>query len=247
MSRPRLILASTSPFRRELLARLRIPFAVMAPHFHEIPPAGRPLTADAVRALVLENARGKAESLRASCPDSWILASDQLAECDGLALAKPLAAERAFEQLRFLSEKEHWLHTAVVLLDARDGSTEAEVVTNRLRIRTLSDERIRRYVELEQPWNAAGSYLSERLGIALFDYLRGDDPTAIIGLPLIATCRLLEAAGLSPLDPVGPSPLEAAGMSSLESGGNPSLESEGMPPEARGLAGAPGPNEESRA
>jgi septum formation protein len=197
----RLVLASTSVFRRDLLARLRLPFETAAPGFQEILPPTGPVDADAVRAVVRENAVGKALSLREVYPDALILASDQLGECEGRVLAKPGTEERAREQLRFLAGKEHRLHNAVALLDTRDGRLVHELVTSRLWMRPLAEERIRRYVELERPLHSAGSYLSESLGIALFDSLSGDDPTAIIGLPLTAVVRLLERFGVSPLDP----------------------------------------------
>jgi septum formation protein len=199
MKRPPLILASTSPYRRDLLARLRIPFEQVDPGFDEIAaPAGR-ITPESVRALVLENARGKALSLGGRHPDALILASDQLGECDGRLLSKPGTAEKALAQLRFLSGKEHRLHGAVALLDPREGRCDAEVETTHLRMRPLPEEALRRYVELDHPVTSAGSYFSERLGIVLFEWLRADDPTAVIGLPLLLTVRLLERAGISPL------------------------------------------------
>jgi septum formation protein len=196
-----LILASTSPFRRELLLRLGIPFETVAPPFDEIPPPPGPSSPDQIRSLVLENARGKAASVGRVRPSAWVLASDQLGECEGRALSKPGTAERAVEQLSFLAGKEHRLHTAVVLRRAQDGRTEAEVVTAHLRVRPLGAFALRRYVDLERPLGCAGSYRIEGLGIALFESVRCEDPTAVIGLPLIATCRLLEWAGLSPLAP----------------------------------------------
>jgi septum formation protein len=202
VSHRQLVLASTSIFRRDLLARLRLPFETAAPRFDELSPPPGPVDADTVRAVVRENAVGKALSLRPAYPDALILASDQLGECEGRVLAKPGTEERACEQLRFLAGKEHRLHNAVALLDARDGRLSHEMVTSRLRMRPLSEERIRRYVELERPVHSAGSYLSESLGVALFESLGGDDPTAIIGLPLTSVVRLLERFGVSPLDPV---------------------------------------------
>lgn len=196
--RPRLILASTSPFRRELLARLGVPFVSIAPEFVETVPSG-PVEAGSVRRAVLENARGKAASLRAAHPGSLILASDQLGECDGHLLAKPGTAEAALAQLLALAGRQHRLHTAVVLLDAATGELAEEVVTSPLTMRPLDEDRLRRYVELDQPLHSAGSYLSERLGIVLFEELGGGDPTAIIGLPLIAVTRMLERFGLDPL------------------------------------------------
>lgn len=199
MTVPRVILASTSPFRRELLARLRIPFEAEAPLFEELEPPTGPLLREQVRALVLENARGKAASLRDAHPQALLLASDQLGECDGRVLSKPGTEERAVEQLLYLRGKEHRLHTAVVLLEAATGRLEEEVVTSTLRLRELSEPRLRRYVQLERPLASAGSYLSEGLGIALFEELGGPDPTAIVGLPLIAVTRLLERFGVDPL------------------------------------------------
>jgi septum formation protein len=198
MGQPELVLASTSPYRKELLARLRLPFTAVSPAFTEVSPP-EPVTPDEVRAAVLENARGKALSLGRHRPQAVILASDQLGECLGRLLRKPGTLERALEQLRFLSGKEHRLHTAVVLYQAAGEVLRTEVITSTLRIRPLPEEELRRYLEKERPLDCAGSYISEGLGIALFEYLRGDDPTAIIGLPLLATCRLLEEAGLSPL------------------------------------------------
>jgi septum formation protein len=207
-----LILASTSRARAELLGRLRLPFRTAAPRFEENSLAGRPIRPEAVRALVLENARGKALSLAAEYPDAFILGSDQLGECEGELLSKPGTEAAALEQLLFLRGKEHRLHTAVVLLETGTGRCDAEVVSNHLRVADLTDERLRDYVTLEQPLHCAGSYMSEGLGIALFDYLRGDDPTAIVGLPLVATCRLLRDFGFEPLrDPSGDGPASRGG------------------------------------
>ena len=143
---------------------------------------------DRARCYVSDQAHhavGKALSLRESYPQALILACDQLGECEGRVLAKPGTEARAREQLRFLAGKEHRLHNAVALLDARDGRLLYEMVTSRLRMRPLTGERIDRYVELERPVDSAGSYRSESLGVALFESMGGDDPTAIIGLPLL--------------------------------------------------------------
>lgn len=201
--RSKLILASTSPFRRELLARLGLPFTAVAPEFAEVAPV-EPVDAGSVRHAVRENARGKAASLQASHPDSLILASDQLGECDGQLLTKPGTAEAARAQLRLLSGRQHRLHTAVVLLEAATGEIAEEIVTSPLTMRPLDESRLRRYVELDQPLHSAGSYLSERLGIVLFEELGGGDPTAIVGLPLITVVRMLERFGLDPLGEARP-------------------------------------------
>jgi septum formation protein len=193
------ILASTSPYRRELFARLRIPFDTAAPRFEELPAPTAQVTAEEVRQLVLQNARGKAGSLRDAYPDGLLLASDQVGECEGRILNKPLTEERAVEQLLFLRGREHRLHTAVVLLDSRSGREVEEVVVSPLRMRDLREEQVRRYVRLEQPLQCAGSYLSEGLGVALFERMGGDDPTAIVGLPLITVTRMLAEFGVDPL------------------------------------------------
>jgi septum formation protein len=199
MDQRRIILASTSPYRRELLGRLGLLFEVAAPEHQEVLPSNGFMRPEQVSALVLENARGKALSVSRAHPNALILASDQLGECDGRILNKPGTAERAREQLLALTGKEHRLHTGVVLLDARSGRSGSEVVTNQIRLRPLSEVQIRRYIEQDQPLQCAGSYFMERLGIVLLEYVRGDDPTAVIGLPLIATCRLLEDFGIHPL------------------------------------------------
>jgi septum formation protein len=198
LGEPELILASTSIFRSDLLKRLRIPFRVAAPSYSEVSPA-EPVTPETVRTAVLENAVGKGLSVAAAHPRALILASDQLGECEGRLLAKPGTPERALEQLSRLSGKEHRLHTAVVLVRAETGERSGEVITNTLRMRALPESALRRYLELEDARFCAGSYISEGLGVALFESLGGDDPTAVIGLPLIATTRLLEAAGISVL------------------------------------------------
>jgi septum formation protein len=195
-----LVLASTSPYRLRLLERLRLPFETAAPAFEEIAPPPGPVTAEQVRALVSANARGKAASLRGAHPGSLILASDQLGECEGRALTKPGSEEAAVGQLLWLRGRKHRLHTAVALLDARNGRLEEAVVTSPLRMRHLPEDRLRRYVALERPLRSAGSYHSEGLGIVLFETMGGDDPTAIVGLPLIAVTRLLAAFGLDPLE-----------------------------------------------
>jgi septum formation protein len=199
MTSPRVILASTSLFRRDLLARLRIPFESATPRFDEIVPPRGAIPAESVRSYVRQNARGKAASLREAYPQSLLLASDQLAECEGQVLAKPGTEEKAVEQLLFLRGKEHRLQTAVVLLEAGTGRIEEEVVTSVLRMRILSESRLRRYVQLESPLHSAGSYLSEGLGITLFEAIGGSDPTAVIGLPLITVVRLLERFEIDPL------------------------------------------------
>lgn len=201
MGSVRLILASSSPYRRELLRRLRIPFEAADPEFEEIPPPPEPASTADVQSVVLDNARGKARSLRGRFPGSLILGSDQLGECEGRVLSKPGTRERAMEQLGFLSGREHRLHGGIILLDDASGRERAEVTVSTMRMRELSPQQIRRYVDLDDPVHSAGSYKSECLGVALFESMRGDDPTAIVGLSLAATCRLLLEAGVDVLGP----------------------------------------------
>ncbi|MBM3287743.1 MAG: Maf-like protein [Candidatus Eisenbacteria bacterium] len=184
---PPLVLASTSRYRRALLERLRVPFDLLAPDWSEVRLATPGET-------VLVNARGKARAGALRRPGAAILASDQVACCDGRTLEKPGTPERACEQLAWLAGREHELHTCVVLR-MPDGAEESETVVAHLRMRPLSPDQIVSYVRLESPLDCAGSYMSEALGIVLFEYLKCDDPTAIIGLPLIAVRRLLERAG----------------------------------------------------
>jgi len=198
-----LVLASTSPYRRELLERLGLPFRSLAPRFTEEPPLPG---ADPAR-LVVHNALGKALSLAAEHPGCLIVGSDQLAECDGRILAKPGSEERAIEQLLFLAGREHRLLTGVAVVQsgevaqAGDLPGRTALSVNHLAVRPLDREQAQAYVRLDRPLDCAGAYKAEGLGIALFDYLRGDDPTAIVGLPLIALTRLLRAFGLDPLRP----------------------------------------------
>jgi septum formation protein len=187
MTRPPLILASTSRYRSALLGRLHVPFEVASPSWAEIRLADPSETA-------IANARGKARSVADSIPGSAVLGSDQVGWCDGRLLEKPETFTAACEQISFLSGREHELHTAVTLR-MPDGREQTDCVIARLRIRTLAPERIASYVDLDSPLDCAGSYRIESLGISLFEYVRCDDPTAIEGLPLIATTRILEASG----------------------------------------------------
>jgi len=184
---PDLVLASTSRYRRALLERLRIPFEVVAPCWSEV----RLVEPDAT---VLANALGKARSVAQLRPAAAILASDQIAWCAGRTLEKPGTPEAARAQLEWLAGREHSLHTCVVLR-MPDGRELQETVAARLHIRALRPEEIDVYVASDLPLDCAGSYRTEALGIVLFDWMRCDDPTAIEGLPLIATRRLLEEAG----------------------------------------------------
>jgi 7-methyl-GTP pyrophosphatase len=189
-----LVLASTSAYRRELLARLQLEFETFSPHIDETPLPGELPEATAVRL-----AQAKARAALASYPTAVIIGSDQVAELDGLRLDKPGNRERAQEQLKRASGRDVVFHTAVALLEAQTGRMRDRVVPTRVRFRPLTRSQISAYLDREQPYDCAGSAKSEGLGIALLEQIRGDDPTALIGLPLIALVSLLHEAGLSAL------------------------------------------------
>jgi septum formation protein len=190
----RLILASTSPYRRELLARLRLPFDTLAPGVDEAP-----LAAEAPLALAQRLALRKAQAVAAQHPDAVVIGSDQVAELDGQALGKPGVHDRAVQQLRAMRGREVRFHTALAVLCTATGFEQQAVATVRVHFRDLADSEIERYLRLEQPYDCAGSAKCETLGIALVDTIESDDPTALIGLPLIRTAAMLRAAGLDPL------------------------------------------------
>jgi septum formation protein len=196
-----LVLASTSPWRRELLERLGLAFDAVDPELDEDPWKKRGLEPDR---LVVALAEAKAQAGAALRPDALVLGSDQVACIDGLILGKPGTTEAACAQLRLLSGRTHRLLTGLALLDARSGSVRTALDVHEVTVRELSDAAIRSYVERDQPLSCAGSYKVESLGIALFERVRGDDYTAVIGLPLTAVVRLLLQAGIDPLDPCGP-------------------------------------------
>jgi septum formation protein len=189
-----LVLASTSVYRRELLGRLRLPFATFSPCVDETP-----LSGEAPEATALRLAQAKARAAAVSYPASLIIGSDQVAELDGLRLDKPGSRDRAQEQLQRASGREVVFHTAVTLLEAHSGRTLDKLVPTRVRFRALTASQISAYLDAEQPYDCAGSAKSEGLGIALLEQIQGEDPTALIGLPLIAVVSLLQDAGLSVL------------------------------------------------
>jgi len=187
---PKLVLASTSKYRRALLDRLGLPYSALAPKVDEEDVAPE-LSPDAV---ALQLARDKAGSIASAAPDAFIIGSDQLVDLDGARLGKPGTLERAEEQLRRLAGRSHRLITAVALRHP-DGRIETAVDVHTLQLRPLSDAEVRRYVQRERPLDCAGSYKIESLGISLVEKIVGEDFTAIVGLPLIALCRLLRDAG----------------------------------------------------
>jgi septum formation protein len=192
MTAPRLILGSTSRYRAELLQRLRIEFEQRAPGTDE---AALPGEAPADRALRL--AIAKAEAAAEGIADALVIGSDQVAELDGQILDKPGSPERARDQLAASSGRVVHFHTALCLLDGRSGRRHTHVDHTRVHFRELADQEIARYIERERPLDCAGSFKCEGLGITLFERIDNEDPTALIGLPLIALARLLRQAGVA--------------------------------------------------
>jgi septum formation protein len=191
---PPLILASTSRYRRELLERLRIPFQAMSPGTDETP-----LPGEAPAELAERLALAKARALATRFPDAVVIGADQVADVDGAAIGKPGTHERAVEQLRAMSGRTIVFQTALAVVRIATGFAEVQRAPVRVRFRTLSEAEIEFYLHTEQPYDCAGSAKCETLGVALLDAIESDDPTALIGLPLIRTCALLRAAGLDPL------------------------------------------------
>lgn len=188
----RLILGSSSPYRRELLQRLRLPFECHSPSIDESPLAGE-APSDTARRLAL----AKARAVAAQQPGAVVIGSDQVAELDGQALGKPGSHERAAAQLRAMSGRQMHFHTAVAVLDAQGHCVGKALNTVRVRLRVLSEAEIEHYLRAEQPYDCAGSAKVEGLGITLLEAVESDDPTALIGLPLIATTTLLRRAGFA--------------------------------------------------
>ncbi|WNL47970.1 Maf family nucleotide pyrophosphatase [Dyella sp. BiH032] len=186
----RLILGSTSRYRAELLRRLWADFEQRSPGTDE---AALPGEESAARALRL--AIAKAEAAAAGIADALVIGSDQVAELDGRILDKPGTPERAHAQLAASSGRIVHFHTALCLFDTRKGQRQTHVDHTRVHFRTLGEDEIARYIEREQPLDCAGSFKCEGLGISLFERIDNEDPTALIGLPLIALARLLRQAG----------------------------------------------------
>ncbi len=187
-----LVLASTSRYRRELLARLALPFETAAPDVDETPRVG-----EAPRELALRLALEKAQAVAARKPQAIVIGSDQVADLHGQPLGKPGTHERAAAQLARMSGQTVLFHTAVAVVQASRGFAQSSLATVTVRFRTLDAATIERYLLAEQPYDCAGSAKSEGLGIALLQAIESDDPTALIGLPLIRTAQLLRAAGLT--------------------------------------------------
>ena len=186
-----LVLASTSRYRAALLDRLGIPYTAVAPGVDETARDGESAAAACVRL-----AEAKARAVAARHPDAVVIGSDQIADCDGRHVGKPGTLASAREQLAMLSGRTIVFHTGVAVLDAATGRCAVERVDVRSTFRRLTRAEIDAYLEREKPFDCAGSVRSERLGIALFASIASDDPTALEGLPLIVTCRMLREAGI---------------------------------------------------
>jgi len=189
------VLGSTSRYRRELLSRLRIAFEVASPEVDETPRPG-----EAPRDLALRLARAKARAVAAKFPGAAVIGSDQVADLDGEPLGKPGTHERAVAQLQRMRGRTVVFQTALAVVCQATGFEQVDVAAVEVRFRDLTDAEIEAYLHAEEPYDCAGSAKSEGLGIALLEAIDNDDPTALVGLPLIRTCRMLRAAGVRLLD-----------------------------------------------
>jgi septum formation protein len=187
-----LILASSSPFRRELLTHLQIPFSWLSPDVDETP-----LPNELPQETALRLAQVKAKKIGESHTDALIIGCDQVATLDNQQLGKPLTHENATKQLRLMRGREVIFHSALCLYNTVTQSMQAEVVPYIVRFRNLTDDQIENYLNKEQPYHCAGSAKSEGLGIAIIEKMTGDDPNALIGLPLIALVNMLQNEGFS--------------------------------------------------
>lgn len=190
----KLILASTSRYRRELLSRLKLPFEVASPNIDETPLPGESPSATALRLSVL-----KAQAVAAQFPDSLIIGSDQVLMLGSEQLGKPGNYENAFVQLKKMQGKAMVFHTALTLLNSKSGHVQTQDIPTVVHIRPLSDAQIETYLKREEPYDCAGSAKSESLGIALMERMDSPDPTALIGLPLMALTQMMMNEGVDVL------------------------------------------------
>jgi septum formation protein len=187
-----LILGSTSRYRQELLRRLRLPFDVVAPEVDETPAA-----AETPREIALRLALAKAQAVSARFPEAVVIGSDQVADFNGEPLGKPGTHERATAQLRLMRGQTVVFQTALAVTCLATGFSQVDIAPVKVVFRDLTDAEIEVYLVAEQPYDCAGSAKSEGLGVALLESIDNDDPTALVGLPLIRTCRMLRAAGIN--------------------------------------------------
>lgn len=188
---PRLILASTSRYRAELLGRLRIPFDVRAPQVDETA-----LPGESPDALARRLALAKARAVAGQLSEGLVIGSDQVAHCDGRILGKPGGFAAAMDQLRHMRGKTTEFATALALVNAATGHAQVDLVPTHVTLRDAGDAEIEAYLRADEPYDCAGSARSEGLGVTLMERMAGDDPTALVGLPLIALCRMLRAEGV---------------------------------------------------
>ncbi len=189
---PAIVLASTSPYRRELLARLRLRFEVRAPAVDETA-----LPGEAARETALRLAQAKARAVAPDCPAALIIGCDQVAVLDGVLLGKPGNHANAVAQLKAMRGRSVLFHTALTLLNARTGALQTAEVPTTVRFRQYGDAEIERYLEMERPYNCAGSAKIEGLGIVLVESVHSSDPTALIGLPLMQLAAMLRNEGVA--------------------------------------------------
>ncbi|HEU4851970.1 MAG TPA: Maf family nucleotide pyrophosphatase [Telluria sp.] len=189
---PRLILASSSAYRRELLSRLRLPFEAIAPELDETPLAG-----EAPEATALRLSLAKAMAVAAQAPDSLVIGSDQVATLDGVQIGKPGNHANALDQLRMMRGRRVVFHSALCLYDGRHSTHQLENVQTFVTFRDLPDAELDAYLRIEQPYDCAGSAKNEGLGIAILERVDSVDPTALTGLPLIALTTMLRRAGVA--------------------------------------------------
>jgi septum formation protein len=192
LSTSRLVLASSSPYRRQLLQRLRLPFATRAPDVDETP-----LPGERARDTALRLAQAKAHAVARDCPDALVIGCDQLAALDGTSIGKPGDHERAVAQLKAMRGRVVVFHTALAVLNATSGTLRCAEVPTTVEFRRYSDQEIERYLALEQPYDCAGAARIEGLGIVLVERVVSEDPSALIGLPLIALTTLLKDEGVT--------------------------------------------------
>ena len=186
-----LVLGSTSRYRHELLSRLRVPFSVTSPHVDETPHPG-----ESPRDLALRLSLAKARAVAALHPDAVVIGSDQVADLDGLPLGKPGEHSKAVAQLQRMRGRMVVFQTAVSVVCVASGFEDTQLAAVLVKFRDLSDAEIEAYLRAEEPYDCAGSAKSEGLGIALLESIDNDDPTALVGLPLIRTCQMIRAAGV---------------------------------------------------
>lgn len=189
---PSIVLASTSPYRRDLLARLRLPFEVRAPAVDEAA-----LPGEAARETALRLAQAKARAVAPECPAALIIGCDQVAVLDGVSLGKPGSHANAVAQLKAMRGRSVLFHTALTLFNARTGALQTAEVPTTVRFRHYGDAEIERYLEVERPYDCAGSARIEGLGIVLVESVHSTDPTALIGLPLMQLAAMLRNEGVA--------------------------------------------------